>query len=66
MKRPRPITVKIRRTRLPSGMTSRSPPPSARARWCAATNTLNPDESQNRVRVKAVTDRGLNVSANRR
>jgi hypothetical protein len=26
MKRPRPITVKIRRTRLPSGMTSRSPP----------------------------------------
>ena len=44
MKRPRPITVKIRRTRLPSGMTSRSPPPSARARWCAATSALNPDE----------------------
>jgi hypothetical protein len=55
MNRPRPITVKIRRTRLPSGMTSRSPPPSARAHVCTATSTLNPDESQNRVRVISTT-----------
>ena len=36
-------------------MTSRSPPPSASARLCAAIRTLNPSESQNRVPVMSTT-----------
>ena len=55
MKRLRPITVKIRKTRLSAGMISCSPPPSASAHLCAATSALNPAESQYRVRVMSTT-----------
>ena len=47
--------MKIRATALPAGMTSRTPPPSATARRCALTRTLNPVESQNRVPVMSTT-----------
>ena len=55
MTQSRPVTVKIRDTALSAGMTSRSSPPSSRARLCAPTRTPNPTESQNRVPVMSTT-----------
>lgn len=55
MKQSRPVRSKRRATAPSTGMTSRSPPPPARALWCASASTLSPAESQDRVRVMSTT-----------
>jgi hypothetical protein len=55
MKQSRPVRNNRRATAPSTGMTSRSPPPSASALRCASASTLSPAKSQDRVRVISTT-----------